>query len=178
MDSTGSLENMCVMDLGASCCQPLTTPIGADCCRSPEQIDDDIAAPAFSADVWSLGAVLLQCLTGTPPYEGMRSMAMCAALLQGRPPGPIPGNIPNSLQRLLGQCFLVPAARRPTLANVKQVCWSRLRNEQGNVARTTQCAPSYPCTRPVVLFRKQTLVKTSHHMKVGSRSSNTGYRAI
>ena len=75
-----------------------------------------------SADIWSLAAVLLQCLTGRPPYEGMRSMQMRRALLQGHAPGPIPEDVPTSLKRLLRQCFHETPDQRPSLSQIKQVC--------------------------------------------------------
>ena len=93
--------------------------------RPPELIDDESAPPVPSADIWSLAAVLLQCLTGRPPYEGMRSMQMRRALLQRHAPGPVPEDLPTSLKRLLRQCFHDTPDQRPSLLQIQQVCKQR-----------------------------------------------------
>ncbi len=90
-------------------------------CRPPELIDDESAPPSPSADIWSLAAVLLQCLTGRPPYEGMRSMQVRRALLERHAPGPVPEDLPTSLKRLLQQCFHETPDQRPSLSQIKQV---------------------------------------------------------
>jgi len=99
-------------------------------CRPPELIDDESAPPSPSADIWSLAAVLLQCLTGRPPYEGMRSMQMRRALLQRHAPGPVPEDLPSSLKRLFRQCFHETPDQRPSLSRIKQVC-----KQRGSVSR-------------------------------------------
>ena len=90
-------------------------------CRAPELVDDEATQPTPSADIWSLAAVLLQCLTGRKPYEGMSSMQMRRALLLRHAPGAIPGDIPNGLQQLLRRCFHETPNQRPALAQIKQV---------------------------------------------------------
>jgi len=107
---------------GQTVCMMLNTRSRQVPCRPPELIDDVSAPPSPSADIWSLAAVLLQCLTGRPPYEGMRSMQMCRALLQRHAPGPIPEDLPTSLKRLLRQCFNETPDERPSLSQIKQVC--------------------------------------------------------
>ena len=107
---------------GQTVCMMLNMPSKQVPCRPPELIDDVSAPPSPSADIWSLAAVLLQCLTGRPPYEGMRSMQMRRALLQRHAPGPVPEDLPSSLKRLLQQCFHEMPDQRPSLSQIKQVC--------------------------------------------------------
>lgn len=121
--TAGLQQSMMMTDIThQTCCACVNQSLHACCCRAPEVIDDDRHhPPTGSADVWSLGAVLLQCLTGRAPYEGMSSMAMHGALLQKYAPGPVPDDIPDSLQRLLRQCFHEAAEQRPSLQQIKQV---------------------------------------------------------
>ena len=92
-------------------------------CRAPELIDDEIdsASAGTACDTWSLAATLLHSLTGTAPYNGMRSLEMRRALLLRHAPGPIPEDLPAGLQRMLRQSFHADPAQRPSLAEVKQV---------------------------------------------------------
>ena len=43
------------------------------------------------------------------------------ALLQRHAPGPVPDNIPHSLQQLLRQCFHETPDQRPSLLQIRQV---------------------------------------------------------
>ena len=55
---------------------------------APEQIRGEVVGP--SADVYSLGCVLYECLTGRQPFRRRRPTAMLFAHLQEEPPG-VPG---------------------------------------------------------------------------------------
>ena len=90
-------------------------------CRPPELVDDESAEPMPQADVWSMAAVLQQCLTGRPPYDGMSSVQVRRALLLRHAPGAVPEDIPNSLQQLLRRCFHETPEQRPSLVQIKQV---------------------------------------------------------
>ena len=51
---------------------------------SPEQIRGEEISPA--TDVYALGCVMWECLTGAPPYGGRPSMRVLFAHLQEPPP--------------------------------------------------------------------------------------------
>jgi serine/threonine protein kinase len=65
------------------------TTVGTASYMAPEQLENHRVGP--SADVWSLGVVLLECLTGRRVYEGTPSEVI-ARRLAG--PVPIPDNLP------------------------------------------------------------------------------------
>ncbi len=65
------------------------TTLGTAAYMAPEQLDDHQVGP--SADIWSLGIVLLECLTGRRVYEGTPSEVV-ARRLAG--PVPFPDGLP------------------------------------------------------------------------------------
>ncbi|SER28506.1 serine/threonine-protein kinase [Actinokineospora terrae] len=76
---------------------------------SPEQVTGtDVGYPA---DVYALGLVLLECLTGRREYEG--GDVECAVARLHRPPE-VPRDLPDDLVRLLMLMTALPPHRRPT----------------------------------------------------------------
>jgi serine/threonine protein kinase len=91
---------------------------------APEQVRGDVVGPA--ADVYALGLVLLESLTGRTEYEGTNVEVALARL--SRPPV-VPGHLgPSWLRLITAMTDLVPA-NRPTAAD----CARRLRK----LARST-----------------------------------------
>ncbi len=78
---------------------------------SPEQVRGSDVGPA--ADVYSLGLVLLECLTGRTEYPGGDAEAALARL--ARPPR-IPVDLPQAWVSLLSAMTEMDPARRPTAA--------------------------------------------------------------
>ncbi len=72
------------------------TTLGTTAYMAPEQLADHRVGPA--ADVWSLGIVLLECLTGRRVYEGP-APEVVARRLAG--PVPLPDNLPVPWKILL-----------------------------------------------------------------------------
>jgi eukaryotic-like serine/threonine-protein kinase len=109
------------------------TAIGTAAYVAPEQIRADPAGPA--ADIWSLGLVLLECLTGTRAYPGPPAEAALARL--HRPPA-IPTDLPVEWNRLLRRMTDPDPARRPSAAELAQT----LSSMHGTDAPTTAAGPS------------------------------------
>ncbi len=65
------------------------TTLGTTAYMAPEQLEDHQVG--ISADVWSLGVVLMECLTGRRVFEGTPSEVVARRL---RGPVPLPGDLP------------------------------------------------------------------------------------
>jgi serine/threonine protein kinase/TPR repeat protein len=94
-----------------------TTVLGSPLYMSPEQLLTPKNVDARS-DVWALGVILYEMLTGAPPFTGDTQPAVMAAILKGsyakattlRP------DIPADLEQLLAETLVVdPGARLPSV---------------------------------------------------------------
>ena len=65
------------------------TTLGTAAYMAPEQLEDHLVGPP--ADIWSLGIVLLECLTGQRVYQGTPSEVVARRLAR---PVPLPGYLP------------------------------------------------------------------------------------
>ncbi|MGD0867953.1 MAG: protein kinase [Bryobacteraceae bacterium] len=74
--------------------------LGTPLYMSPEQAREAPLAPR--SDLFSLGSVFYECLTGRPPFSGTNSVDIMAAVLHVEPPPPSQLNpqIPESLDRV------------------------------------------------------------------------------
>jgi len=96
---------------------------------SPEHIRG--AGCGRRADVWSFGCVLLEMLTGKPPWhtEAARGQFAIFAVLNtivsstGPPPMPPAESMPPHLHELLSACFERDTAVRPTTAELQTHPW-------------------------------------------------------
>lgn len=89
---------------------------GTLCYMSPEQIrrDPDIS---FNTDIYSLGAVLYELLTGRTPFDGERSYEILDAIENQVPEKPSDVSkypIPKVLEKLVLNCLQKDPAARPT----------------------------------------------------------------
>jgi eukaryotic-like serine/threonine-protein kinase len=81
---------------------PVTGPnlvMGTTQYMAPERISGGPGTPA--SDLYALGIVLHECLTGVPPYEGTPSDVMAAHLYLPLPP--LPANVPPELDDLVAR---------------------------------------------------------------------------
>ena len=95
------------------------TIMGSPSYMSPEQLKSTKEVDP-RADVWSLGAVLYEALTGKPAFRGETVPQVCAMIASEEPilPSAIRDGIPLELERAVLGCLEKDAARRIPLVDL------------------------------------------------------------
>jgi len=89
--------------------------MGTPAYLSPEQIHGE--AQNTRSDLFSLGIVLYQMVTGVPPFEGSSVSAVCAQILSAEPIPPSQRNpaLPPGIDHVILRCLAkIPADRYPS----------------------------------------------------------------
>jgi serine/threonine-protein kinase len=122
---------------------------------APEQVSGDEASP--SADIYSLGAILYQCLTGRPPFRGGTVAETLAQVLEHDPvpPRKLRPSIPRELEYICLKCLeKVPAKRYRSAAALAADLERFLQGEEVHVgqvslasrlARWARSDPEFAC---------------------------------
>ncbi len=72
-------------------------------------------------DIWAIGAVLYDLLSGRPPYVGENDVQTILALTSGLPPPPLPGTVPRPIANVVYRALETsPANRFATAAELQQ----------------------------------------------------------
>jgi serine/threonine-protein kinase len=113
---------------------------------SPEQASGGVATPA--SDVYALGVVAYQCLSGRRPFEGGSPIEIAMQHVDGVPP-PLPPDIPPAVRSLVERCLMkAPGARWPSaaaLAAAARLAATDPRTTSGApVGRPTSAPPTSP----------------------------------
>ena len=111
--------------------------MGTPSYMSPEQAaSKKKIGPA--ADVYGLGAILYECLTGRPPFEGETTVEIVQRVLSDDPlpPRHVNANIPSDLEQICLRCLEKDAAMRPaSAAELSRLLTQFLRGEDVLAAR-------------------------------------------
>jgi serine/threonine-protein kinase len=89
------------------------TMMGSPLFMSPEQVKNAKQVDVRT-DVWALGVILYQLLTGRSPFEADTVLSLCAAILTEDPPPPasVRSDIPPVLDALILKCLQRPLESR------------------------------------------------------------------
>jgi serine/threonine-protein kinase len=94
--------------------------IGSPLYMSPEQMRSTKDADTLS-DIWALGAILFQLVTGRPPYEGETIPELCAKLFSENapPPSTVRIGLPSALDAVIQKALArEPSKRFQTVAEL------------------------------------------------------------
>ena len=82
------------------------TALGSPMYMSPEQVRNAKKVDRRT-DIWGLGAVLFELLTGEPPFDADTIPALCASIVTDEPRAPrsLRGDIPEQLEQLILRCL-------------------------------------------------------------------------
>jgi serine/threonine protein kinase len=111
--------------------------VGTAAYLSPEQVRG--APPAISADIYSLGLVLIEALSGQPPYPGSAPVESLVARLTTQPP--IPENVTPAWRQLITAMTMIDPKSRPSADDVAA--------EARRIARNPDAAPVSSSTLPL-----------------------------
>jgi len=95
--------------------------IGTPRSMSPEQIrgDKDIGP---GADIWALGTILFELLSGEPPFRAPSTKALFVEIVEGMPPhlGDRSVQLPNGLPDVVAKCMMrEPKDRYPSVRHLQ-----------------------------------------------------------
>ena len=103
---------------------------------APEAIEmrQDEKKVGFASDVWSVGCVVVELLTGAPPYFDMQPMPAMFAIVNNKRP-PLPEGISEDLRDFLKKCFQRDPRKRPTARDALLHRWIVARREERTTNR-------------------------------------------
>jgi len=111
--------------------------VGAAHYIAPEQIRGQEVTPA--TDVYALGCVMYEALTGLPPFAAEKGMKVLWAHLQNPPPDPrksrpdLPADVSWAVARAMAKTVAERPATATTFARIVQIAWegARTRSDRG-----------------------------------------------
>jgi formylglycine-generating enzyme required for sulfatase activity len=89
------------------------TVLGTAAYMAPEQAAGKVRDTGPAADVYALGALLYECLTGRPPFEGPQHVVLVSVLSdEPVPPSRLVPKVPADLETICLKCLSKEPARR------------------------------------------------------------------
>jgi serine/threonine-protein kinase len=96
-----------IVEDGQSSSTESDTVLGTPSYMAPEQARGATALVGPSADIYGLGAILYECLSGRPPYRAGNKNATLALVLRGdlKPPSEWTPDVPEGLEAICLKCL-------------------------------------------------------------------------
>ncbi|CAD2217631.1 Protein kinase domain/Protein tyrosine kinase, putative [Angomonas deanei] len=94
----------------------ITGDVGSTICGTPPYTAPELWEQkryGVAADMWSLGVLLYQCMTGRPPFYGAQLESLRRSILMDAPP-PITGDYSEGLQQIVFSLLCKRSRERPT----------------------------------------------------------------
>ena len=105
--------------------------VGTASYLSPEQAEGLTATPA--SDLYALGVVAHECLSGRPPFTADNPLAVLLAHVNATPP-PLPDDVPEAVRSLVGRLLAKDPSERPASAAQVALEAAALRRELASPA--------------------------------------------
>mmetsp|Transcript_9969 Transcript_9969/g.45121 ORF Transcript_9969/g.45121 Transcript_9969/m.45121 type:complete len:737 (+) Transcript_9969:83-2293(+) len=115
--------------------------VGTPYWMAPEVIEMSGTKSDPKSDVWSVACVVVELLTGSPPYFDLQPMPALFAIVRDESP-PLPPGISPELRGFLTACFRKDPAQRPTASELRSHEWLEGVATEGAAATVSSSGPA------------------------------------